>query len=125
MSLRLANGIRISMALVVLMTASAVFASPAADRFQGHWEADVTGDGKTFTFLFDFQTKGDVLTGTVELSSQDRSFEIKNGKITGDTISFLGFGIWTGKLEGGELKLTRELDYGKKQQMVAHRAKSN
>jgi len=93
----------------------------AAPDFTGHWEAPVTGDGRTFTFLFDFVTKGDALTGTVELSSQDRTFTITDGKIDGNKISFKGFGLWTGELVGKDLKLTRGLDYGKKQNMVARR----
>lgn len=107
--------------LLASVGATLLHAASAADRLPGRWEAEMTGDGKTFSFIFEFKTKGDVLTGTVELSTQDRSFEIKQGKIKGNDISFTGFGIWTGTLEGDELKLTRELDYGKKQHMTAHR----
>ena len=98
-------------------------AAPAALDLTGHWEAPVSGDGRTFTFLFDFATKGDVLTGTVGISSRDDIFPITDGKIKGNTISFKAFGIWTGELAGKDLKLTRGLDYGKKQTMVAHRTK--
>jgi hypothetical protein len=41
--------------------------------------------------------------------------------IKGNEISFSAFGLWTGKLAGKELSLTRELDYGKKQTMTARR----
>lgn len=104
------------------------FGSPNGSRtatppvnITGHWEATVTGDGKTFSFLFDLVSKGESLTGTVELSTQDRAFPIANGKITDDKVSFTGFGKWTGQLVGQELRLTRGLDYGRKQEMVAHR----
>jgi hypothetical protein len=108
-------------ALLMLTTVPRLHASPAADPFTGHWEANMTDEGKTFPFVFDFKTNGDVLAGTVGLASQDRSFEIREGKINGNNISFTGFGIWTGTLNGGELNLTRELDGGKKQTMKAHR----
>ena len=90
----------------------------------GHWEAPVTGDGKTFTFSFDFVAKGASLTGTLELSNQDRAIPITDGKINGSKVSFKGLGIWTGELVGEELRLTRELDYGKKQHLVAKRTKA-
>ena len=89
----------------------------------GHWEAPVTGDGKTFTFSFDFVVKGDVLTGTLELSNQDRTVAITQGKVDGNKISFKGLGSWTGELVGNTLRLTRELDYGKRQELVARRVK--
>jgi len=102
---------------------SPAHAAVAAIDLTGHWEADVTGDGRTFTFLFDFVTngRGDVLTGTVGLSTRDETFPITEGRIKGNAISFKSFGIWTGTLVGPDLKLTRELDYGRKQQMTAHR----
>ena len=97
-------------------------AAPALD-ITGHWEAPVSGDGRTFIFLFDLVAKGDALTGTVGISTRDDSFPITNGRIKGNTISFKAFGDWTGELDGKDLKLTRGLDYGKKQKMVAHRTK--
>ncbi len=60
--------------------------------------------GQVFTFAFDFKTNGDVLSGTVGITSQTRTFEIKQGKIKGNSISFVGFGIWTGTLNGDELQ---------------------
>ena len=108
-------------ALLLIVVAPILNASPAADRLAGHWEADVKGDEQVFTFAFDFKTNGDVLTGTLGITSQARTFEIKQGKIKGNAISFVGFGIWTGTLNGEELSLTRELDGGKKQNMSAHR----
>jgi hypothetical protein len=114
--------------VAVVVAAMLPYASPPSGRtapppvnITGHWEATVTGDGKTFSFLFDLVSKGETLTGAVELSTQDRTFPITNGKITDDKVSFTGFGKWTGELVGQELKLTRGLDYGRKQEMVAHR----
>ena len=112
-------------ALFLAVAAPVLRASPPADKLAGHWEANMTGEAKVFTFIFEFKTNGDVLTGTVEIAGQDRSFDIKDGKIKGNSISFTGFGIWTGTLNGDELNLTRTLDGGKKQEMKAHRKSGN
>ncbi len=106
---------------LVIASSRNLNAGTVADRLSGRWEAEITGDGKTFAIDFEFRTKGTSLTGTVELPFQDRSSEIQNGKIDGNRISFKGLGLWTGTLEGNQLALTRELDYGKKQHMTAHR----
>ena len=107
---------------LVALASAPLYSAPSAQQLQGRWVADVKGDGRTFSFIFNFKTSGSALTGTVELSSRDDQFPIKNGKIEGNNISFIAFGNWTGTLEGNELKLTRGLDYGKKQQMIAHRS---
>ena len=78
---------------ILLMVSSGLLAATVAERLAGHWEAEMTGDGKTFSFIFEFTTKGNALTGTVELSSQDRAFDIRNGKITGNAIR-VTFGSW-------------------------------
>jgi len=111
-------------ALVFLSSAGTLHlhAASVADQLRGHWEAELVGEGKRFSFYFDFQPKADAITGTVELAGQDRQFEIRNGKISGNKVSFEAFGIWTGTLEGNELKLTRELDGGKKQHLIARRS---
>jgi hypothetical protein len=106
---------------LVIASSSNLNAATVADRLSGRWEAEITGDGKTFSIDFEFRTKGSSLTGTVELPFQDRSAEIQNGKIDGNRISFKGLGLWTGTLEGNQLTLTRELDHGKKQHLKAHR----
>ena len=116
-----AQKIALFVALLVAAAMPVLHAAPTADRLAGHWEADVKGDEQVFTFAFDFKTNGDVLTGTLGITSQTRTFEIRQGKIKGNAISFVGFGIWTGTLNGEELSLTRELDGGKKQNMKAHR----
>src|SRR5579864_4236945 len=118
---RLAQRIALFAALLLVTTMPVLHAAAAPIPLAGHWEADVKGDEQVFTFAFDFKTNGDVLTGTLGITSQTRTFEIKQGKIKGNAISFVGFGIWTGALNGEELSLTRELDDGKKQNMSAHR----
>ena len=121
---RMMRSIAICVALLFAFAGQALQASPA-DQFSGRWQAPMAGEGQTFTFVFEFKANGDVLTGTVGLASQDRTFEIREGKIKGNNISFVGFGIWTGTLNGDELSLTRELDGGKKQTMKAHRKNSD
>lgn len=99
--------------------------SPVSDRqtapLDGHWEAQITGDSKLFTIAFDFVVKRNVLTGMVTLLSNDREEKIRDGKFDGTNVAFTALGKFTGKLVGKELRLTRELDYGKKQELVAHR----
>jgi len=119
--MRMVRSVSLCIALMAIATGISIHALPAADVFTGHWEAQMAGEGQTFTFAFDFKANGDALAGTVGLTSQDRKFEISGGKIKGNSISFTGFGIWTGTLNGDELSLTRELDGGKKQNMKAHR----
>jgi len=108
-------------ALLLALVGPVLQALPAADQFSGRWQAAMAGEGQAFSFIFEFKANGEVLTGTVGIASQDRTFEIKEGKIKGNTVSFVGFGIWNGTLNGDELSLTRELDDGKKQTMKAHR----
>lgn len=113
--------ITLGMLLAALQVGSLLHAVSAAGPFDGRWEAQMTGDGKTYTWTFNFKTDRNTLTGTVEDSTQDRAFEIKDGTTKGNNVSFTAFGWWTGTLDGGNLKLVREIDYGKKQYMTAHR----
>lgn len=110
--------------VLVLAASLALRATLMSDQLSGHWEAAVTGESKTFSIEFDFKVTGNSLGGTVGFPSQDRQFPITEGKIDGNKVAFKGFGIWTGTLNGNELTLTRELDGGKKQHMVAHRTGS-
>ncbi len=94
---------------------------PAASPFTGLWEAVLTSEGRQFSFDFDLHARGDTLTGTVEGSFTDRVFPITHGRVRGNSIAFEAIGGWTGALAGRDLKLVRELDGGKKQNMIAHR----
>ncbi|HEX7192277.1 MAG TPA: hypothetical protein VF381_11985 [Thermoanaerobaculia bacterium] len=97
--------------------------SAGAGWLTGTWQAEVHGEAKTFPIVLHFTVdpKGNI-GGTVEFPTHDTEFPITQGTVHGNEISFLGAGSWSGKLEGSDLKLTRELDGGKKQVMVAHRA---
>lgn len=93
----------------------------APSPFTGHWEADMQGDGKVFTFVFDLTTKGDSLGGVLSIANRDGEVPIA-GTVKGNHIHFEQFGLWDGAIEGANLKLTRGLDGGKIQHMTAHRA---
>ena len=103
-----------------------IHASPATTGhapppFAGHWEADLKGDGKIHTFVFDFTVRGDSLGGTVSIASREGEYRVA-GTVKGNHIPFEQFGLWDGAIEKSELKLTRGLDGGKVQHRVAHRA---
>ena len=107
-----------------------VFAASAAD-VSGKWTADVPGrDGATMTQTFDLKTDGDKVTGTV--SSPRGDMVISDGKIEGDTITFVTVRnmngndmkiMFTGKVEGDTIKFTRKRDGGdRSQEFVAKRS---
>ena len=85
----------------------AVTVASAAD-VAGKWKADfTTPDGTQRSNTFIFKVDGEKLTGTVA-GAQDET-PIKDGKISGDDISFtadrpFGTFTYTGKISGGEIK---------------------
>ena len=106
-------------ALALLAAAATTYA--ATDWLTGSWQADVHGEAKTFSVILHFTYDGKKVGGTVEFPSHDVEFPIVSGTIHGNEVQFQGAGTWNGRLEGKDLKLTRLLDGGKKQEMVAHR----
>ena len=95
------------------MTALFAMTALAAD-ISGKWTGQVPGRNGTTENTFTFKQAGDQLTGT--MASQAGEFPIKEGKVTGDDVSFkvtLEFNgnsiglIFTGKVSGGELKMKR------------------
>jgi hypothetical protein len=89
--------------LVVMLSAVA-----AAADVSGKWKAEFTSaDGTARVNTFTFKVDGGNLTGTVA-GTQDET-PIKNGKISGDDISFsaerpFGTFTYTGKISGNEIK---------------------
>lgn len=134
--LGLAFLIAVSGAVVAGTPAVAAGAAPAAHAvpgpgrgaatspIAGHWEADMQGDGRMFSFLFDLTVKGDSLGGSLAISNREGEIRIA-GRVKGRTLHFEQFGLWDGTLEGSSLKLTRGLDGGKVQHMTAHRVPAN
>lgn len=104
--------------------ASASTAAPASrsavSLFAGHWEADVKGDGRMFTFVFDFSVRGDSLGGKLSIAQREGEVPV-TGTVKGNHLHFEQFGRWDGTIENGVLRMTRGLDGGKVQHMVAHR----
>ena len=79
----------------------------AAD-VSGKWKAEfTTPDGTQRVNTFTFKVDGDKLTGTVA-GSQDET-PLKDGKVSGDTISFAadrpwGTFVYKGKISGDEIR---------------------
>jgi hypothetical protein len=87
----------------------------------GRWEGELKGESKTLAFAFEFTRMGNTVTGTFEVPSFDHRVALEKIAVNGKSVSFEGFGKWTGTLSGDELVLSRELEFGKKQHMTAHR----
>ena len=90
--------------LLLVFTALLALAADVA----GTWKAEfTTPDGTQRTNTFVFKVDGTSLTGTVA-GTQDET-PIKNGKISGDDISFtaerpFGTFTYTGKISGDQIK---------------------
>ena len=112
---------RIATAFVLFACIRPLYCATPAEQLRGEWSAMFSGEAHTFEVIFNFEVKDDVITGTVQIGGRDDQFKITNGKLSGNNVSFIAIGAWSGTLEGNELKLTRELDGGKKQHMVAHK----
>lgn len=90
--------------------------------------------GSVITTVIDLKAAGDKLSGTVTLAAgkRDRTAEIKEGKVEGNTVSFTTVMTsrkgesstinWKGTVEGDELKGTRAVAGRKRsQEFVAKR----
>ena len=104
--MRARTGAGLRSVLMAMSMLLAVTIALAAD-VNGKWKADFeTPDGQKATNTFTFKVDGDTVTGTVAGSQDDTP--IKNGKLSGDTISFTAdrpFGSFTykGKITGEEI----------------------
>jgi hypothetical protein len=97
-----------AMAAAIAMTASAADVS-------GKWSAQMPGrDGQTREVSYNFKADGDKLTGTMSFAQGE--IEIKEGKISGESISFkvpVEFGgnafvlVFKGTVSGDQIKFTR------------------
>jgi hypothetical protein len=98
----------------VLTQAAPVF---AANDATGTWTTSVQGPNGDMTLTFHFTQDGEKLTGTVESSMGGDPFQITNGKVDGDKItfdtSFNGMTInHTGTMSGDEINLSAKSDDG-------------
>jgi hypothetical protein len=96
----------------LILTAMLGVALASAADIDGKWTGMVAQSAITFTF----KTEGDKLTGTLDNAAQPGVTELKDVKMTGDTVSFHVLRTlnnaetkveWTGKLAGDELQLQR------------------
>jgi len=103
--------------MIALIAVCAVAAS-AAD-ISGKWVAQVPGRNGTMEQTFTFKQSGETLTGTI--SSQRGDQEISQGKVAGDSVSFvtvMSFGgnemkmLYKGAIAGNEIKFTRSMEGG-------------
>jgi hypothetical protein len=109
----------IAVATMVLLAATAAWAADVS----GKWTAKVPGaqGGAESDVTFVFKVDGANLTGTINNSQQPGDVEIKEGKVTGDEITFtlnrkIGDNelkvLWKGKVAGDEIKFTRSIGGG-------------
>ena len=105
-----------SAALVCVLTAVPALAADVAGKWVGQVPA-VQGQPES-TIAFVFKVDGENLTGTLNNSQQPGDVELKEGKVTGDDITFSltrNIGgtdmqvVWKGKIAGDEIKFTRSL----------------
>ncbi len=104
--------------------------SLAAD-VTGKWTGQVPGrDGQTREVTYTFKADGETLTGSMT-GRQGQEVPISDGKITGDTLSFVvkvEFGgnsmTWnhTGKITGDEIQMKREGGRGPAREFTLKRA---
>ena len=108
---------------IVIFAAVVVFAaitSVLAAHIDGKWVAQVPGQGgQTREVTFTFKAEGEKLTGTV--SGRQGDVAISDGTVKGDDISFTQTFdaqgttikvIYTGKVSGDEIKMSRKRDGG-------------
>ena len=108
---------------VVLVGAMILFAmtSAWAADIAGKWTAKVPGAQGESDVTLVFKVDGSNVTGTLNNSQLPGDVEIKEGKITGDEVSFflmrtIGQAetkvLWKGKISGDEIKFTRSTEGG-------------
>lgn len=117
---------------IVGLLVSTAFAADVA----GQWRAEFDTQIGLQKYVFTFQTDGDKLTGKAasEVGERKREVELKEGKITGDTVSFVepfefqGNELrirYTGKIGDKEIAFTREVGDFAKEEFKATRVASS
>jgi len=105
--------------LIGAVLALVLLSSAWAADVTGKWVAQVQGMQGTSETTFNFKVNGTALTGT--MSSPRGEYEISEGKVSGDEISFVivrTFGenevkiLYKGTVAGDEIKFTREFQGG-------------
>jgi hypothetical protein len=128
----------LSVGAIVLFAVALFGVTPAsAQNVAGRWTAKVPGaqgQGESDVTLV-LKVDGSTVTGTLNNSQMPGDVEIKEGKVTGDEISFslmrtIGQQevkvLWKGKFAGDEIKFTRSTEgnaAGAPTEIVVRRAK--
>ena len=115
--------------LAVLFLALGSVAAMAAD-FNGKWTATVETPRGTQSITLDFKVDGAKLTG--KITTPRGEYDIQDGKVYGDNISFnqtANFNgtdikiVYTGKADGEAIKFTRQAGDRPAMDFVANRVK--
>lgn len=117
--------VHIALALALCLATAALGADPS-----GTWKASFDTQIGQQNYTYEFKVTDGKLTGTAK--SDFGSSEIREGKFSGDTLSFVeilnfeGNEIrieYTGKISGDEIKFTRKVGDFATEQLVAKRVK--
>lgn len=119
---------------ILLLTLAALPLSLLAADVSGTWKAEFDSQIGLQKYTYTLKQEGNVITGKAdsEIGDQKRESQLKEGKLDGDTISFvemLNFQdneirvTYTGKLatNANEIKFTREVGEFAKEEIVAKR----
>ena len=115
--------------LAVLFLAFGCLGALAAD-FNGKWTAEFNTQIGVQKYTYEFKVDGAKLTG--KAINEHSESAIRDGKIDGDTISFVedfsynGMDLrisYTGKIDGDQIKFTRKVGDFATEELVATRTK--
>ncbi|MBL0156130.1 MAG: hypothetical protein IPP47_03305 [Bryobacterales bacterium] len=116
---------------LLILASLCVMPAFAAD-ITGKWTASIDTPIGLQNYVYDFKADGGKLTGTAKNSMGEAATPITEGKISGDTVTFVevlkleGNEIkitYTGKIAGDEIKFARQVAEFANEEFVAKRAK--
>jgi enterochelin esterase-like enzyme len=111
--------------LITLFALAVVSIVARAADVSGTWKAEFDTQRGLQKYTFHLKQEGAAVSGkaSVEMTDQKREAEFKEGKVEGDTVSFVEIVnaqgndlriTYTGKISGDEIKFTRQVgDFGK------------
>ena len=111
--------------ILLAFLASANLSALAGAPVDGKWVAKIQGRRGDQELVLNLKSDGDRLQGTVSTGRRGRTLQIAAGKVSGDTASFTTTARnrrqqqptkthWTTKVEGNELKGTRQREGGRR-----------
>ena len=125
---------KVNRTMGALLVASALALPVQAADATGKWKAEFDTQVGVQKYTFDLKAEGEKLTGkaTYERMGQKGEAELKDGKVSGDDISFVemldfqGSPVpiaYAGKVSADEIKFTRKVGDFATEDFVAKRAK--